>query len=119
LRIEALVDGAHAPRLVEPSRICGLLIAISDEAGPGQSGYDPEVVTLDGVDGGLSASCLFPGGHVTLHTFGARGRFPGRYTVEITASDPLDTAALLVVTERHLGVPTDYRAAAESRGWLV
>jgi len=119
LRVEAIVALDHAERLTDAERVEGLLVSISDEAGPGQSTYDPNTATLDGPEGGISGVCLFPGGHVTIHTFGARGRIPGRYVLEVTASDPLGTAAIILLAERRLGLPTDYRAQTLTRGWTA
>lgn len=119
LRIEAIVALDHAARLTDAERVEGLLVLIADKAGPGQSTYDPTVATLDGPEGGLSGVCLFPGGHVTVHTFGARGRIPGRYMLEITAADPIDTGPIILLAERRLGLPTDYRAQTLTRGWRI
>lgn len=119
LRIEAIVALDHADRLTDAGRVEGLLIAISDAAGPGQSAYDPNVATLDGPEGGLSGACLFPGGHVTVHTFASKGRIPGRYVLEVTAGEPLDTGEIILLAERRLGLPTDYRAQTLTRGWTA
>lgn len=119
LRVEAVVAADYSARLVDRERVEGLLCALSDEAGPGQSSYDPQVAMLDGPESGLSAVCIFPGGHVTLHTFEAKGRLPGRYVLEITACDPLDTSTLILLAERHLGLPSDYQASTRTRGWTV
>lgn len=117
LRVEAVVSTDYSPRLVDRDRCEGLLVAIADEAGPGQSSYDPSTACLDGPESGLSAVCLFPGGHVTLHTFEAKGRVPGHYVLEVTACDPIDRAALLLLVERRLGLPTNYEASTLTRGW--
>lgn len=119
LRIEAIVALDHSARLADVERVEGLLVALAEACGPGQSSYDPNVATLDGTESGLSGACIFPGGHVTIHTFAARGRIPGRYTLEVTASEAIDTGEVIVLAERRLGLPTDYRASTLTRGWTV
>lgn len=119
LRVEAVVAHDYSDRLVDRTRVEGLLCALADAAGPGQSGYDPSVVMLDGPESGLSAVCIFPGGHVTLHTFESKGRLPARYALEVTASDPISTPALILLAERHLGLPSNYSATVLTRGWNV
>lgn len=116
--VEALVDTASSARLVERHRLEGLLIALAELVGPGQSAYDPQVVVMDSEPGGgASGSCLFPGGHVVVHTWAGAGRLPGRYQVEITSGEPVEAPAVLATVERRMGTPTDHRAASVTRGW--
>ncbi len=118
LRVDAVVDAAFSPYLVDLGRIEGMLCALADIAGPGQSGYDPSTAMLDGPQSGITATCLFPGGTLTLHTYEGSSDAPGRYVLDVTASDPIDTSAVLLAVERLLGVPTDYQASTRTRGWV-
>jgi len=104
-RVEAVVEHAYSVRMVDAERAEALLIALADKVGPGQTAYDPQVARMEPPEGGLSASCLFPGGHAILHTYEAAGRLPPRYLLDVTATDPIDGQAVLEVVERRLGIP--------------
>ena len=119
LRVEAVVAAESASRLTETSHVEGLLVALAERCGPGQSSYDPTAAPLSGPEGGLSAACVFPGGHATVHTYAAQGRLPGRYIVEVTASEPVTASDVITLAERRLGIPSDYTAASLTRGWGV
>ncbi len=114
LRIEAVVDPTHGPRLVDPNRVEALLIALAEEAGPGQTAYDPQIAAVTAPEAGVSATCLFPGGSVVLHAYEAEGRLPPRFTLDVTASDPIEVASLMFIVERRLGVldPSAVRTAS-------